>query len=115
MEKMNFSEEQVFKYVKEGMLLIGYPENVKVFRYVGDNDKPMFYATYEKYVDGNIEKHLKRLRVKDFVDLFKFALIVNGYDIDSIDIRVRDEKICYSIFSNIVTYGDGPKKNKRRR
>ena len=115
MEKINLSEEQVFKYVKEGMTMIGYPENILLFSYIGDNDKPMFYATYEKYRNDNLEKHIKRLRIKDFVDLLKFSLIVNGYDIDIVDIKVRDEKICYSIFSNIVTYENGPRKNKRRR
>ena len=60
-------------------------------------------------------KHIKRLTVGNFVDLMKFALEVNGYDIEGIDIRVRDEEICYSIETNIVSYDKGYSKRKRRR
>ena len=49
------------------------------------------------------------------IDLMKFALEVNGYDIEGIDIRVRDEEICYSIETNIVSYDKGYSKRKRRR
>ena len=40
---------------------------------------------------------------------------MNGDDIKGIDIRVRNNEICYSIETNIVTYGNGHGKNKRRR
>ena len=115
MEKMNLSEAQVFRFVKEGLLLIGFPNNIDICSYVGDGEKPMYYATYEKEVNGKVDKHIKPLRVRDFVDLMNFAMSVNGYDIDGIDIRVRDDEICYSVRVNIATYGDGPKMNKRRR
>lgn len=115
MEKMNISEAQVFRYVKEGLTLIGYPENVEIFSYVGDEDRPMFYATYEKNKNGVLEKHIKPLRVKDFVDLMNFGMSFNGFEIGGIDIRVRDDSVCYSVHTNIVTYGDVPRKNKRRR
>ena len=115
MEKMNISEFHVFKYVKEGFVVIGYPDNIEIFSYVGDGDKPMFYATYEKEINGRVDKHIKPLRIKDIVYLMKTGMSINGYDIESIDIRVRDEVICYSVYANIATYGDGPKKNKRRR
>ena len=114
MEKMNLSEVKVFNFVKEGLMLIGYPENTEIHSYVGDDDRPVFYATYEKEKDGQVNKHIKPLRVRDFVDLMTFAMNIGGYDIEGIDIRVRDEEICYSIRTNIVTYGDGPRKNRRR-
>lgn len=115
MEKMNISEVQVFKYVKEGLILLGFPNNIEIFSYVGDEDKPIFYATYEKDVNGKLDKHIKPLRIRDFVDLVNFGMMVNGFEIGGIDIRVRDEAVCYSVHTNIATYGDGPKKNKRRR
>jgi hypothetical protein len=40
---------------------------------------------------------------------------VNGFDIEEIDIRVRDESVCYSIYTNIATYGNCHGKHKRRR
>lgn len=113
MEKMNISEDRVFKFVKEGLMLINFPDNLEIHSYVGDG-KPVFYATYEKEVDGRVDKHIKPLRVRDFVDLMSFSMILSGYDIDGVDIRIRDDEICYSINVNIATYGDGPKKNKRR-
>lgn len=115
MEKMNLSEIKAFSFVKEGLLLIGFPNNIDICSYVGDNGKPVYYAVYEKEVDGKIDKHIKPLSIKDFVDLMTFAMSVNGYDVDGIDIRVRDGEICYSVNVDIVTYGGGPKKNKRRR
>ena len=115
MEKMNISEFQVFKYVKEGFMLIGFPDNIEIHSYVGDMEKPIFYATYEKEINGKVDKHIKPLRVKDFVDLMSFGMMANGFDLGSIDIRVRDDVICYSVYTNIATYGDGPRRNKRRR
>ena len=114
MEKMNISEVKVFHYVAEGLMLIGYPENIELHSYVGDGDRPMFYATYEKDYKGTMTKHIKRLTVGNFVDLMKFVMEINGYDIEGIDIRVREEEICYSIRTNIVSYG-GHGKHKRRR
>ena len=73
--------------------------------YVVDRDTPCYYATYEKDYKGTMTKHIKRLSIGNVVDLMKFALEVNGYDIQGIDIGVRDEEICYSIQTNIVSYG----------
>ena len=115
MEKMNLSEARVFHFVSEGLHLIGYPKDIEMHSYVGDGDKPMFYATYEQDYKGTMTKHIKRLSRGNFVDLMKFALEVNGFDIDGNDIRVRDEQICYSIHTNIVSYGSGYGKHKRRR
>lgn len=112
MEKINISEERIFKFVKEGLIAVGYPADIEVHSYVGDDDTPVFYATY---VDERLDGHIKPLRIKDIVQLMTFSMELGGYDVQGIDIRVRDEVICYSINVNIVTYGDGPKKKKRRR
>lgn len=114
MEKMNLSEARVFHFVSEGLHLIGYPKDIEMHSYVGDGDTPCYYATYEKDYKGTMTKHIKRLSIGNVVDLMKFALEVNGYDIQGIDIRVRDEEICYSIQTNIVSYGSGHVKHKRR-
>ena len=115
MEKMNISEVKVFQYVAEGLNLIGYPKDIEIHSYVGDRDKPCYYATYEKEYKGMMTKFIKRLSIKDFVDLMNFAMEINGYDIKGIDIRVRNDEICYSIETNIATYGSGHGKHKRRR
>ena len=115
MEKMNLSEARVFHFVSEGLHLIGYPKDIEMHSYVGDGDTPCYYATYEKDYKGTMTKHIKRLSIGNVVDLMKFALEVNGYDIQGIDIRVRDEEICYSIQTNIVSYDSGHGKHKRRR
>lgn len=115
MEKMNLSEARVFHFVSEGLHLVGYPKDIEMHSYVGDGDTPCYYATYEKDYKGTMTKHIKRLSIGNVVDLMKFALEVNGYDIQGIDIRVRNEEICYSIQTNIVSYGSGHGKHKRRR
>ena len=114
MEKMNISEAKVFQYVAEGMYLIGFPKDIEIHSYVGDGDRPMYYATYEKDYKGTMTKHIKRLTIGNFVDLMKFAMEVHGYDVDGIDIRVRDNEICYSLLVNIVSYGSYGKHKRRR-
>lgn len=115
MEKMNIGEAKAFNFVKEALVFIGFPDNIEISSFIGDEDKPMYMAKYERMVDGEAEKHIKILRIKDIVDLMTLSMTFNGYDIEGIDIRVRDDKIYYFVRANIVTYGDGPKKNKRRR
>lgn len=115
MERVNINEAKAFNFVNEALMIIGFPENIEISSFIGDGDRPMYSANYEKVVDGVVEKHAKPLSIKDFVDLMTLAMVLKGYDIDGIDIRVRDDEICYSVRLNIVTYGDGPRKNKRRR
>ena len=81
---MNVSEVKVFQYVAEGLYLIGYPKDIEIHSYVGDGDRPMYYATYEKDYKGTMTKHIKRLSISNVVDLMKFDLEVNGYDIQGI-------------------------------
>ena len=78
MEKMNISEVQVFRYVKDGLTMIGYPDNIELFSYVGDEGRPMFYATYAKEINGRVDKHIKPLRVKDFVDLMEGTIDIES-------------------------------------
>lgn len=115
MEKMNIQERQAFRFVIEGLVLIGFPDNIEMHSYVGDGDKPCYYATYEKEEDGKVQQHIKPLTVKDVVSLMKFAMELNGFDVSWIDIRAREDRLCYSVGVNIVSYGSGAKKSKRRR
>ena len=114
MEKMNINEVKVFQYVAEGLYLIGYPKDIEIHSYVGDGDKPVYYATYEKDYKGTMTKHIKRLSRGNIVDLMRFGMEVNGFDIEDIEIRVRDEEICYSVYTNIATYGEYGKHKRRR-
>lgn len=115
MERVNISEAKAFNFVNEALMIIGFPENIEVSSSIGDGDRPRYFAKYEKEVEGGVEKHIKPLSIKDFVDLMTLAMVLKGYDVGGIDIRVRDNEICYYAKVNIVTYGDGPRKNKRRR
>ena len=115
MERMNINEAKVFQYVAEGLYLIGYPKDIEIHSYVGDEQRPCYYAIYEKDYKGTSFKHIKRLTVGNFLTLMKFAMEMNGFDIERIHIRERNEQICYSIETNIATYGNGHGKHKRRR
>ncbi len=101
------------KMVKRSLVDIGYPDNIEVTSYVGDNDSISYYAIYQCV--SNDEKHIKPLRVKDVIELVKYSMEVQGYDSVVLNIRVRDEQICYSVETNIVTYGNGKGRSKRRR
>ena len=59
-------------------------------------------------------KRIKPLTKRDYIDLMKFALQINGYDVPFVDIKVRDASVSYIVSTNIATYGDGPHKRKRR-
>lgn len=113
MEKIKLNAFKAHNFVKEGLILIGFPENIEVCSFIGDEDRPIYYATYEKFNNGKVEKHIKPLRIKDFVDLMEFAMSIGGYDIKGIEIKVRDESIDYYVMTNIVSY-DNPTKRKRR-
>ena len=58
------------------------------------------------------EKHIKPLRTKDIIELVKYSMEIQGYDSVTLNVRVRNEQICYSVDTNIVTYGN--KKSKCR-
>lgn len=113
MEKIRFSEERANSFVREGLTLIGFPDNLSIQRFIGDNNTVSYFVYYEAEVKGKVCKRIKPLTKRNYIDLMKFALQVNGYDVPFIDIRVRDEDVTYTVSTNIVTY-DGPRKKKRR-
>ena len=78
MEKMNVSEAKVFQYVADGLQLIGYPQEIELHSYVGDGDRPCYYATYEKDYKGTMTKHIKRLSVGNFLDCLGNSINVTG-------------------------------------
>lgn len=113
MEKIRINDFKIIELAKKGLVDIGYPENIEISSYVGDDDTPVYYATYE--IEDISEKHIKPLRVKDIIMLVKHAMEMEGYDSPNLDIRVRDGQIHYSVVANIVTYGTGKGHSKRRR
>ncbi len=113
MEKIKFSEEHAHGFVKEGLMLIGFPENLQIQGFIGDNDTVSYWVYYESEVKGKMHKRIKPLTKRNYIDLMKFALQINGYDVSFVDIKVRDESVSYTVSTNIATY-DGPSKRKRR-
>ena len=112
MEHMNISEVKIFEFAKQGLVDLGYPSNIEIHSSAREGN-PHYYATY--VVESLDEKHIKPLRVKDIIELVKYSMELQGYDSVALNIRVRDEQICYSVETNIVTYGNGKGRSKRRR
>ena len=115
MEKIHISEFKILNYAKKGLIDIGYPDNIEVTSYIGDNDTVMYYAEYEanSLIElGKKDKHLKPLSISDIVKLVQYAMELEGYETPELSIRVRDEKVCYSVMATIATYGN--KKGKGR-
>ena len=111
MEKVRFTEEKVISYIKEGLILCNFPDNLQIKSYILDNDTPIFNVYYEqKY------KMLKILKVKDVINLMNFVFQRKGteMDIKYIDIHARDGKINCDITMNLATYGVSRKKKRRR-
>ena len=95
-------------------------------------DSELNIQRYESYGKGNSKNcvavgypKLDVYLVNDEIDSSKYwknperiKIIyapLHSFEIGGIDIRVRDDSVCYSVHTNIVTYGDVPRKNKRRR
>ena len=112
MEKISINEFKIMELAKKGLVDIGFPENIEISSYVGDDDTPVYYATYE--IEDIKEKHIKPLKVSDIIKLVKYSMEMEGYDSPELNIRVRDGQIHYSVEANIVTYGNGKGRNKRR-
>ena len=113
MESMNVSEAKILDYAREGMVEIGYPSNTQITSYIGDNNYVMYEATY--FDEIKKEKHLKPLKFKDISSLAVLAMELKGYDSVKLEVRVRNNKVCYKVLSNIVTYENNngySKKNK---
>jgi hypothetical protein len=111
MEHMNISEVKIMEFAKKGFVDLGYPENIEIHSSVADGN-PHYYATYT--IEEYGEKHIKPLRTKDIIQLVKYSMEMEGYDSPELNIRVRDGQVCYSVMANIVTYGNGKGRNKRR-
>ena len=113
MEHKNISEVKIMEFVKKGFVDLGYPENIEIHSSVADGN-PHYYATYT--IEEYGEKHIKPLRTKDIIQLVKYSMEIEGYDSVVIDVRVRNEQICYLVETNIVTYGNkGRGRSKRRK
>ena len=111
MEHMNISDFKILEFAKQGLVDLGYPSNIEIHSSAREGN-PHYYATYT--MEDYDEKHIKPLRVKDIIQLVKYSMEIQGYDSVVLNIRVRDEEICYFVETNIVTYG-GKGRSKRRR
>ena len=48
MEKISINEFKIMELAKKGLVDIGFPENIEISSYVGDDDTPVYYATYKR-------------------------------------------------------------------
>lgn len=110
MEKIRVNEEQVFNYVRRGLNIIGYPYDMEISCNVG-NDSAVYFANY---TDDQNDRHIKPLKVSDIITLVKLAMEDCGYDAPKLDIRVNDGEVHYSVYANIVTYGNKGSGKRRR-
>ena len=114
MERIELSEEKVFEYVIEALSLMGYPEEIDMHSYIGDNGKPCYYFIYEEIYHGENYKRIKRLKAGTFANVLKYALETKGFNIENIEINSIDEKLCYSVDVNVINHGEDGKHNRRR-
>lgn len=110
MEKMNLSEYKILEFAKKALVYLGYPDNIEIIAAVRSG-----FACYEAYyeIEEVKQKHIKPLKINDIVKLVKYGMEINGYDDVSLNIKVRDNKICYSVETTLVTYGGKGSKKRR--
>ncbi len=111
MEKIKLNQEQAESYVKEALILIGYPEELNIITYINHEGKPR----YEVYYERDSEKHIKPLHRRDIINLIILGMSLNGYAIDSVYIKIKDEEIIYEISTEIVVHEKEYSRNRRRK
>lgn len=114
MEMIKLNSWKAENFIKKGLSLICFPEDVEILSYVGDGNKAYFQIQYEKERNGIMEKHIRVLPRRDVVGLMMLAMILDGYDVESISIKTRKNEIYYEVSTSMVSYGDGSMKHKRR-
>lgn len=114
MENINVNQFRANEFVKESLMLIGFPEIEEIQSFILDDGTVGYHAVYHKDYKGEMVKHIKPLTQRDFIDLMKFAMEVNGYDIRYIKVKPRESGITYTVTTEIVSYGE-MRKNKKRR
>lgn len=114
MEKENMQSYRADSFVKKGLVLLGYPEELEICTYIGDDERPFYHVYYMGEMKGQLYKRIKPLRLKDYLDLLQLAMILDGYDVQNIWARVRDEKVIYECHFHVAEFGGMGKKKKRR-
>ena len=112
MRNFNIGEFQVMKMVKRSLVDIGYPDNIEVTSYVGDNDSISYYAIYQCV--SNDEKHIKPLRVKDIFELVNYAMELDGNESLNLNVGVKDGSIVYYVKDAMDTYHNKGKNRRRK-
>ena len=112
MRNFNIGEFQVMKMVKRSLVDIGYPDNIEVISYVGDNDSISYYATYQS--ESINERHIKPLRVKDIFELVNYAMAREGNETLNLNVGVKEGSIFYYVKDAMDTYHNKGRSKRRK-
>lgn len=115
MEKINIDIDQTYLFVKDALVLIGYPENLEIITYIDDEGMPGYHLLYEKEYQGRLDKHLTKLSKRDFIGLMMLGMSIKGYQVEAIYIDTYENKLKCNAYVDVVSYGINPKRNRRRK
>lgn len=114
MEKLKINYFKADSFVKKGLIFIGYPENIEIISYFGDEGKVCYQAYYEKIYNGETSKYVMPLSRKNYIDLMKLAMSLSGYTVNNINIKNNEDSIYYEAFVDIVSF-DNSKRIRGRK
>lgn len=115
MEKERINLAKANEFVRSALIFIGYPENIKVNVYQGDEDYTVYEASYEEIVEGNKQPFLLSLSKKNYFDMLKYGMELKGFDVTYIEQRPANNKgIYFNVGFNVAYVGNTRKKSKRR-
>ena len=109
MVKISISETQIMKLLKQGLVLLGYPDGIEVQRYITDNNKPRYYFYY---LDDCGNNYIKTFGIKDTVNILQNMMIINRCEKSDFDISVKDGNVNYFVKMNTIT--NNKKRIKKR-
>ena len=92
--KIHIGEMQVMKLLSDGLVLIGYPDNLKIHCHISDNNRPRYYFVYS---DDCGTKYLKTFGVKEAINIIQNMMWVNRCEKTDIGIDVNNGNVSYFV------------------
>ena len=109
MVKIYISEIQVMKLLNQGLVLLGYPDDIEVHCHVANNNKPHYYFNY---TDDCGNQYLKNFGTRDAINIIQNMMMINRCEKCDIGVEVNNRNVSYFVKMNTIT--NSKKRIKKR-
>ena len=84
-------------FVRNALISLGFPTNIRVETSINAKDYVSYMAEYEKVITYELEKHIMPISKENYVMLLKSGMELNNCSVNSIDVAITDGKIWYAV------------------